>query len=214
MLKIIKGVKMESSRNSRQFFISLKSKYIGKYLFIRMISDNVYEFFIGDENMVVPENVKKYKISMLKSKIRRGNKYFDKVKGMAFFYNKFEYEYAVVNYPERRIYFFTNLKDAVRYVLSKFTNPDLIDMDIFTQLLEGYLKHSSKTKPNVKKFAIVFVSYSELFGIMYDIDKFVKYFFNGNIKKFRNFLSVVHSKYVNVIKNALERLKHAQISHN
>jgi len=80
--------------------------------------------------------------------------------------------------------------------------------------LEGYFKYSSKTKSNVKKFMIVFVSYCELFGIMYDIDKFVKYFFNGNIKRFRYFLSAVHHKYINVIKNALERLNHAEVSHN
>jgi len=202
---------MKDHHNSRQYYLSFRKKYIGKYLFIRKIANDIYEFFIGDENTVVPENVKKYKISYLKSRIKKGKIYIEKVKGMSFFYNKKEYEYAVVNYLERRIYFFTNLKDAVIYILSKFTNPDLIDIDTFVKVLESYFKYSSKTKPNIKKFAIVFVSFSELFGIVYDIDKFVKYFFNGDMKKFRNFLSAVHSKYINVIKKALERLKNAEV---
>jgi len=212
MLKIIKGAKMKSSRNSRQFFLSFKSKYIGKYLFIRMISDNVYEYFTGDENMVVPENVKKYKISMLKTKIKKGDKYFDRVKGMAFFYNKVEYEYAVVDYRERRIYFFTNIRDAFRHILSKFTNPDLIDMDKFLYLWENYNKNTPKTIPNVKKFIVVFIAYSNIYGIMYDINRFVEYFFVGNMKKFRNFLSRVRSKYEGVFKRVLEQ-KHAEVSH-
>jgi len=203
MLKMIKGSITKDKKN-RQYFIMFREKFIGKYLFIRKVKEDIYEYFLGDENTIVDENVKKYKITSLVGIKKRGNYVSKKVKGVAYFSNDVKYEYAVIDYIERKIYFFTDLVSALKFIISKFTNPELINFDIFKRMWESYYEHSSKFKSNIKKFVIVFISYSEIFGLVYDVNKFIKYFFLGNKKRFFNYVGSIQSRYVNIFKNALK----------